>query len=616
VFLSNLSLGEFLALFSAASAATVALFLLSRTRRKQVVSTLRFWRSAVSPVETKRRRRIEQPWSLILQLLSIAMLLLAISQPKWGSRDSGAQDHVLLLDTSVWMSTRGAAEQERAAALRWLRGLPRQDRVMMVRASALPEAATKFESDRAPVEAAVRVSQPDSGALDLGRAVEFARQALRVRGGRPGEIVYAGAGRIEGDPPASTQDIRWLKVDLPRENLGLTKIALRRPPDDPALWNVFVTVRNYGAAPRSAPVALAFGGAPAGARTVVVAGGSETVVEFALRTRAAGPLEARLLSTDVLPADDRATLEIPEQKVLRVAVYSGNPGPLRPILDSEARVEAHFFPAAAYQPKPDADFMILDGIAPVPPPQIDALLIQPPAQSSPVTVKTIVPEAEITTWRNEQRLGSGLRSRDARVGRSFVFAPAAGDLVVAEAKEGPVLVTRSSGGVKLAVFGFDPFRSPMQFELVAPLLFANLFDWVAPKVFRRTEVVGGTVGVLNVDAPAAGVSGLRVLSDDGKETPFSVEGRTLRLFTATPATLRVVASGSEQVYSLTLPQVATSLWDPPASVPRGLPRAGGGSPLAQELWPWFALLGAAGLLAEWLLFGRKKLAPLAIRRAA
>ena len=46
MFLLNLSLAEFLALASAASALVVALYLLDRTRRQLVVPTLRFWKVA------------------------------------------------------------------------------------------------------------------------------------------------------------------------------------------------------------------------------------------------------------------------------------------------------------------------------------------------------------------------------------------------------------------------------------------------------------------------------------------------------------------------------------------------------------------------------------------
>ena len=45
----NLSLGQFLAVFGAVSAVMVALYLLDRARRRQVVSTLRFWNMAEQP---------------------------------------------------------------------------------------------------------------------------------------------------------------------------------------------------------------------------------------------------------------------------------------------------------------------------------------------------------------------------------------------------------------------------------------------------------------------------------------------------------------------------------------------------------------------------------------
>src|SRR5512143_1958299 len=108
MFLLNLSLAEFLAILGAVSGVLVALYLLDRSRRRQKVPTLRFWRSAPRPEQVRHRRRIQQPWSLILQLVSIALLLLALGQLKFGSPDRSSRDHILVLDTSAWMNAAGA----------------------------------------------------------------------------------------------------------------------------------------------------------------------------------------------------------------------------------------------------------------------------------------------------------------------------------------------------------------------------------------------------------------------------------------------------------------------------------------------------------------------------
>ena len=85
----NLSLLQFLAVFGGISAVSVALYLLDRSRRKLVVSTLRFWVAAEQPAVAARRRRIQQPWSLLLQLVSMALLLLAIAQLRAGQPGAG-----------------------------------------------------------------------------------------------------------------------------------------------------------------------------------------------------------------------------------------------------------------------------------------------------------------------------------------------------------------------------------------------------------------------------------------------------------------------------------------------------------------------------------------------
>src|SRR6202012_6742 len=98
----NLGLGELLGLVGAISAGIVALYLLDRSKRKQLVATLRFWSQADVRTELKHRRRIQQPWSLLLQIISMILLLLAIAGPHWGGNENAFRDHVVLLDTSAW----------------------------------------------------------------------------------------------------------------------------------------------------------------------------------------------------------------------------------------------------------------------------------------------------------------------------------------------------------------------------------------------------------------------------------------------------------------------------------------------------------------------------------
>src|SRR3954468_23519889 len=99
MFFLNLTAGEFLVLFSALSGLIAALYLLDRARRKKIVSTLRFWTPALGIEERQSRKRMHEPWSLVLQLVSLLLLLLSIGELHWGTRERSGRDHVLLLDT-------------------------------------------------------------------------------------------------------------------------------------------------------------------------------------------------------------------------------------------------------------------------------------------------------------------------------------------------------------------------------------------------------------------------------------------------------------------------------------------------------------------------------------
>lgn len=617
----NLSLGELIGIGGAISAAVLALYLLDKSKHRHVVATLRFWAPADSRTEMKHRRRIQQPWSLLLQILSLLCLLIALAGPVLGPSDAG-RDHVLILDTSAWMAARTVRatlnDEARAAALAYVKALPSRDRVMLVRADALATPVTAFESDRQIVNDAIRKSQPGASALNLAQAFEFAEKAQSLQSQHPGEIVFAGAARVSDEESSFAsvpKNLRLLPVQGALENVGLRKIGLRRSPAAPDAWDAFVSVRNYGLKPRDVALELQFGGAPAGSKMFSLKPNEEQQAAFTFHTKAAGYLEARLNARDAFPQDDRAIVELPKEKPLRVVVYSGEPALLKPLLAS-SQVDAVFESPAQYSADAPADIVVLDHFAPLKRPAASSIWIEPPASGSPIPVKGTRTAVKLESWRAGTPLGAGLRTKDVLLASTEIFTPAPGDLAVAESSEGPLIVIRP-GPPKIAVFGFHPLKSSMKYDLATPLLIANTLRWMAPDVFRVREVQAGTPGTVNVPVErGTDPSTVRVITEDNRPLPFTIEDNLLRFFSGAPGVVRVLTGDRELVYSLTLPGVADALWKPPASVRKGIPRASGNSVSATDIWPWFAVAGVLGLLLDWLLFGRSRFYRLNLWRKA
>lgn len=630
----NLSLGELFGLAGAISAGVVALYLLDRSRRKQVVSTLRFWTDADVRTQLQHRRKIQQPWSLLLEIISLLLLLLAIAGPRLGVIDSTGRDHVLILDTSAWMGSLGTRTQNgrqmtlfdeaRDAARAYLKSLPRRDRVMLVRADALATPATAFESDLGVVEEAIRRSQPGWSALNLEQALEFAQRAQRLQSQRAGEIVFAGAARVpeeQAELADLPSNLRVLLSGAPQENVGLRKIGLRRPPAAPDAWDIYVAVHNYGARPHDVDLELQFGQSFVGARRLQLKPGADQQETFSYRAAGRGYLEARLNVHDAFPQDDRALIEVPGEPSLHAVIYSKEPQMLRALFASNPQLEAAFQDPAQYDPAVKAQVVVLDRFAPPKPPQADSIWIQPPASGSPIPVRETKPNLHLAGWNDGTPLGAGLRAQDVVFESAEVFTPATGDMVAAESSAGPLVVARENKQGKLAVLGFQPGAPSMRYQLATPLLIANILKWMAPEMFRSREVQAGTVGLVRVPVGEdADTSAIRVVDENQRPLPFTIDGGTLQFFSGAPGAVSVLSGDRESVYSLTLPDVADAVWRPPAGVRRGVPKAAEMETSPPEIWPWLAALGGLGLLLDWLLYGRGRLyrlrTPSQMRRAA
>jgi hypothetical protein len=123
------------------------------------------------------------------------------------------------------------------------------------------------------------------------------------------------------------------------------------------------------------------------------------------------------------------------------------------------------------------------------------------------------------------------------------------------------------------------------------------------------ELSAGQVGAASVSLDGREDSeGIRVIDERGFAVPFTVRAQTLELFTSRPSVVRVLSDERERVLSLTLPDVAESEWKPPGRSAHGIPAPIRLAPAAVDLWKWLAIAGAACLLAEWLRYGRRRMA--------
>ncbi|MCP5114223.1 MAG: hypothetical protein GY953_25620, partial [bacterium] len=326
-----------------------------------------------------------------------------------------------------------------------------------------------------------------------------------------------------------------------------------------------------------------------------------------LRTPAAGLLEVRLFSEDDFAGDNRAVLEVPAREALLVTIYTRRSELLRPLVSSSPFVEPVYRLPEEYTGEPDDGIVVLDGFHPGNAPPGNVVWIEPPADDSPAPVRTIARDVSVESWHPEHPLALGLDTRDLRLGQTLVFETEGDWEAVATAEDGAVVLVSENDSGKAVLLGFHPGAMDLRFELASPLLFANVLRWFEPELFGQWELRAGSVGSSEI-ALGAGVTAdqVEVTTQDGAVLPATVSDGTLRFFAGSPGVVNVQAGDRQVVFSVALPEIPSTVWEPPQGVRSGVPEAMEATAASRELWRWLVLAAVLILLIEWLYYGRRR----------
>jgi hypothetical protein len=628
--LLNLTLGQFLAVFVPLAAGLVALYFYDRSRRRLVVSTLRFWPRRPAPPKRQRHKKLQQPLSLLLQILAMLLLLLAVADLRFGSFGGPTRHHVLILETSAWMNAAGAAngtlmDEARLRAVAYLRAIPATEPVMLIRADGLPAPATPFTTDRDALLAAIRESQAGHTAANLGGALELARSALdlataaggsgglldRLSAGTVGEVAIVGSARVlRRDAPqirtAGIPALRLVEIGEGMEDAGIAKLTAQRSAEDPGRWRIVAQVANHSQQPKNLRLDVRFNTAALGFRAARVDARSEQAVEFTVRTQNAGTLEASLGPEDAFEGDNLARIDLPAYRPRPIEVYSERGAAWRPLAASILNAEPRLRRVSEYSgPATERALQIFDRFTPPGAVSGPAVFVAPPVANSPIQVAREVSNVRITKWGAPHPIAQGLNDADFLLPRAAIFELSPGDVAIAESAAGPVIVLREQGGQRSLFVGFDLLNERLQGRLSTPLLFANIVRWFAPEVFRGSAVQASAPGLIEWEMPPVSEQEVQVTSSENEQIPWRLVGDRLRLFAGQPGVVTIRTPDQESRLNLALPEVGDAKWDPPEGALRGVPPPVSGASLAGvALWPWFSLLALAILAVDWHYFGR------------
>jgi hypothetical protein len=543
---AGLPLAQLLAVFGAVGFGVVVLYILKLRRRVVAVPFSPLWERILRDKEaTSLFSKLKRLLSLLLQLALLALLVLALGDPRAAESLLHGRTVVVLIDASASMQATDVAPSRLAAAKdevkKIVRGLGGADRMLVAQMDAMVTPLGPMTADTAALERELDGIHPTDARADFPRALRFASDVLR--GVDHGEIIVVSDGAL-GEPSDSSGAVHlgsaklsYVEVGKSDRNVGITQFSVRRYPLDKSRYEVMLELSNTGAASEDVELQLLGDGALVDVTRLRLQPGASLPRFYPQLSGANRRLEAKIAlvdgTRDDLPADDRAYALLPERRRAKVLVVTAGNTYLEAALLLDEYLDVTDVAPAAY---PQAlargswDTVIFDGATPPEMPGANALYLDPRGPGAPVKVTDELKQPGFDKIDRKHPVVRFLALDDVNIALGRKLVPETGDRVLGASDGGasPLLVAGTRGGYRFVAVGFDVRDSDLPLRTAWPLFVIDCVNWFTDE---DTQYLSGfrTGEVWRIPV-AGGVTSATLRLPDGSVEPVPVhEGRAVLL---------------------------------------------------------------------------------------
>lgn len=564
-------------------------YLVRRKPRRMVFSSLLLFLEGGAN-SSRPLGRLRLPPIFFLQLLLLAILILALSEPVFSVRPTSI---AIVIDNSASMQaledgkTRMAAAAEKAAS---------------IAAELGPAGKIDLYTTTPHLQ---RLGSAPFGTLEAGAAI----RALRANDLGDPPIDYSETlGRLlrEGhyqrvylvtDHPAGAQGaaLRLISVGAPRGNLALTAFNVRRSSLGSARLEASATVRNFSGRDEKIKITIRSDGAPLAGRDIVVRADQSVEANFeSLPER--GSYQAEIDSRDALALDNRRFATAPSSRNLRILAVTPQP---------QAAASLRAVPGVSIDVIAPADYRktdrsgysleIFQFAAPESLPDNPALFILPPGRNYLAEPGAPVGNPQISNWRESSTLTRYINFSLFRPAYARPLKPQTASEVIMESPAGPLAISLERGGLRYLVLGFDPLPYLGRENLPISIFTLNFLDWFSESGALKSQATGEPIALGTVRP------GDQIITPVGERTLLKI-GSDYFFDTYRQGIYRRQRGNETDIYARNLTDSAESDLRAPTTIDLqdSSQSQAGGSTLF-SFWPYLLLVSLLLFLVEWFI---------------
>lgn len=503
LFRNTLGLGSWFVL-ALIPLAIFALYFLKLKRQPLEVPSTYLWHRVIEDLHVNSFwQRLRKNLLLFLQLLLVALAMLALLRPGWQGESLSGQRFIFLIDNSASMSatdgargaTRLADAKERVAAL--IEQLERGMSAMIIAFAEQPDVVQEFTDNKRLLRESLQRVEPSMGTTDLTGALAladgFANPARvkiedestywEVNEQEDVELYIFSDGRFRGVEGFSLGNLqpKFLPIgSFEADNMAITALNSRRSEERPELQQAFVKIANFSEQEQKPIVELYLDERLLDASELTLAGGAARAVSFNVPGGSEGRLRARLDIpgdfVDELALDNEAFAVLEDRRDARVLVVTPGNNALVLALSTErvsrmAKVDT-MRPSVMTNPEfltqlqsETYDLMIFDQCTPPTMPLSNTLFIgrMPPhpdwspaaKPGAPVGTPVPINAPQIIDWQRSHPLLNLVELGNVRIADALLAKPPLGGRVLIDSTGGALMAIAPRGSYEDVVLGFE-----------------------------------------------------------------------------------------------------------------------------------------------------------------
>jgi hypothetical protein len=565
-------------------------YLVRRKPRRLLFSSVLLFSEGGPQASGRPFGRIHLPAIFFLQLLLLALLVLALSEPVFSVRPT----HIaIVLDNSASMqateggSSRLSLAQEKIVDLIGEIGLNgRIDLFVTTPKLAKVQAETLTPAQALTAVKNIKAYDLGDPPIDYDRVL---RQWIREAGY---ERVY-----LVTDHPAAGQSggARVISVGRPQANLAVTSFDVHRASLINPRMQASAVVANFSARDEKVRIMLKAEEAVVASRELAIpAGGRATAAfeGFGERASYAVEIEAR----DALALDNRRFAVAPASRNLRVLAVTPRPQAAASLKAIQG-VSLDVISPAEYGKFADRDYAleIFHYSTPAELPASPALFILPPENNALVSLGTPISNVQVSNWREPHVLTRYVNFSLFRPAYARPLQPQTPGDVVIESAAGALAFAVERPGSRYLAVGFDPLPYLGRDNLPMSIFTLNFLDWFLESSGSRSRATGEPIPLSTVQP------GDTLTTPTGEKIRLEAGFRSFTM-AFHQGLYRRVRGASLELYARNLDDPGESdLRTPAAIVLGGEAVSAGSASVLHSFWPYFVLASLALLLLEWFI---------------